>query len=67
MKYINRLEQINDERAARLVAIHAEIELFRMHLLSPKFHGLDVDGDRKDWIATADVLRWIETLRQTST
>jgi hypothetical protein len=35
----------------------------RMHLLSAKFSGIDTDGDRKDWIATSDVLRFIEELR----
>lgn len=64
MNYIKTLESICTDRAARLETIAREIEWLRQHLLSPKFQGLDVDGARKDWIATADVLRWIETVRQ---
>ena len=63
MNYIKTLESIGAERAERLQAIHESIEWMRSHLLSDKFNGQDMDGDRKDWIATADVLRWIESLR----
>ena len=34
---------------------------FRSHLHSDKFKGTD-NGERKDWIAVADVLRWLDTL-----
>jgi hypothetical protein len=64
MNYIKTLESISADRASRLETIAHEIEWLRQHLLSSKFQGLDVDGARKDWIATADVLRWIETVRQ---
>lgn len=61
--YIKTLEAIGAERAERLQAIHERIEFMRMHLLSAKFSGIDTDGGRKDWIATSDVLRFIEELR----
>ena len=61
--YIKKLEAIGTERAERLQAMHERIEWMRAHLLSAKFTGIDADGDRKDWIATADVLRFIEELR----
>ena len=64
MNYIKTLQAIGDERGQRLADLHQQIEWMRGHLLSPKFQGEDPDGSRRDWIATADVLRWIETLRQ---
>ena len=62
--YITTLKSIVDERGERLTQIHERIEWMRAHLLSAKFCGEDLDGSRKDWIATADVLRFIEDLRQ---
>lgn len=61
--YIKTLEAIGAERAERLQGLHERIEWMRAHLLSAKFTGIDTDGGRKDWIATADVLRFIEELR----
>ena len=63
MNYIKTLESICDDRAARLEAIAHQVEWMRQHLLSSKF-GPQADGSRGDWIATADVLRWIEDLRR---
>ena len=61
--YIHTLQRIGEERAERLTQLHERVEWMRAHLLSPKFQGVDLDGDRKDWIATSDVLRFIEELR----
>lgn len=61
--YIKTLESIVDERGERLTKIHQSIEWMRSHLLSSKFVGESIDGERKDWIATSDVLRFIEELR----
>jgi hypothetical protein len=36
---------------------------FRVHLVGPKFHGLDFDGGGKDWIAIADVLAWLGRIK----
>lgn len=63
MNYIKTLQNIVDDRGERLAQLHGRIEEMRAHLLSSKFVGLDIDGARKDWIATADVLRFIEELR----
>ena len=63
MNYIKTLESIANERGERLTQIHESIEWMRLHLLSSKFVGQSTDGERKDWVATADVLRWIESLR----
>lgn len=64
MNYIQRLQSISEDRANRLEAMFAKVEELRQHLQSDKFKGQDVDGARKDWIATADVLRWVEEIRR---
>ena len=63
MNYIKTLESICEDRATRLESIAHQVEWMRQHLLSSKF-GPQSDGSRGDWIATADVLRWIEELRR---
>ena len=64
MNYIESLRTMNRELTARHDEVSERIEHFRQHLLSPKFVGVDVDGDRKDWISTADVLRFLEDLKR---
>lgn len=57
------------ERTNRVVLAHQrkmreiakEISDFRAHLASEEFTGAE-DGDRKDWISTADVDRWLAGL-----
>ncbi len=38
------------------------INAFRIFLNSPKFQGVDLDGSRKDWISTTDVLQWLRDI-----
>ena len=64
MNYIESLRTMNRELTARHDEVSERIENFRQHLLSPKFVGVDVDGARKDWIATSDVLRFLEDLKR---
>lgn len=64
MNYIESLRTMNRELSARHDEVTERIEHFRQHLLSSKFVGVDVDGGRKDWIATADVLRFLEDLKR---
>lgn len=61
MNHIQALQQTRIEQAAAIVTAARELREFRAHLNSPKF-GPQADGSRGDWIATADVLRRIETL-----
>lgn len=61
--YIKRLEAENAEKAERIAALEQELSNFRMHIDGPKFRGVEADGSRRDWIATADVARWIERCR----
>ena len=64
MNHIESLRTMNRELIARHEEVTERIEHFRQHLLSPKFVGVDSDGDRKDWISTSDVLRFLEDLKR---
>ena len=55
MNYIKQLQAENAELRQALDAARDEIAAFRAHLHSAKFAGVESDGSRKDWIATADV------------
>ena len=62
MKYINALEYSNKELEERQKNYHERLEEFKAHLYSDKFKN-DDNSDRKDWIAVADVLRWINYIK----
>jgi hypothetical protein len=62
VNHIQKLILETAEQASRIKATLEEVQEIRSHLLNPKFQGVDTDGDRKDWISTADVLRRLETL-----
>jgi hypothetical protein len=53
--YIHRLQDENAEKQARIEVLERRLRGFLVHLQSPKFHGTDPGGDRRDWIATRDV------------
>jgi len=58
MTYIKKLQadlQAANERAQNRAE---RIEEFRKHLDSPKFQ-TQANGERADWIATKDVLEWL--------
>lgn len=72
MAYINRLQAENAELREKLAEISREIRDFRTFLLSDKFRGTDIGAapccrriitERKDWIATGDVDRWLAGLQ----
>lgn len=64
MNYIKQLQgELNDAGKAVELAL-SELEQFRRYLLTAsKFTGVEADGERRDWIATADVVRFIDQLR----
>lgn len=64
MNYIETLRTMNRELTNQHADMVERIEYFRQHLLTPKFTGLDSDGSRKDWIATGDVLRFLEDIKR---
>ena len=53
--YITQLKGITEEQKTRIGLAEKALVDFRCHLQSPKFKGVDLDGSRKDWIATNDV------------
>jgi hypothetical protein len=62
MNYILALQSELSATRAALRAKDAVIEEFRCHLAGSKFQGLDLDGARKDWIATGDVRAWLQRI-----
>lgn len=63
MHFIQRLKQDVANRDTTLARAGADIDLFIAHLHSPKFAGVDSQGERLDWIATADVLNRLIEMR----
>ena len=59
MNYIKQLQAEKAELLTQNEAMALLIRDFREHLQSSKF-GPQCDGSRGDWIATADVLRWLD-------
>ncbi len=64
MNYIRSLQDDLATARATLTAKESVVGEFRAHLAGPKFHGLDLDGGRKDWIAVADVLAWLSRITE---
>lgn len=62
MNHIKRLQQENADLRAALAAFEANAQAFQIHLGSAKFTGTE-NGERKDWIATGDVLSWLRETR----
>jgi hypothetical protein len=62
MNYIRSLQGDLATARATLDAKDGIVAELRAHLAGPKFHGLDLDGGRKDWIAVADVLVWLSRI-----
>ena len=56
MNYIKKLQQENAELKARIDAADEAIRDFTRLLNSPKHNGVDMFGERSDWIATNDTL-----------
>jgi len=63
MKYINALEYSVKELTEKDNDIRERMDEFKAHLYSDKFINSDIERDRKDWIAVADVLRWINYIK----
>lgn len=64
MNYIKQLEQERSELQEAAVSKAEKVQEFRAHLNSPKFAAVQQDGSRGDWIAVADVLRWLNYIEQ---
>ena len=62
MNYILKLQQEVAARDRALISTRQGLRDLRQHLELPKFNGTDQDGERLDWIATADVSRWLDNI-----
>ena len=63
MNYIKQLQADNNTLANQINNTDHAINEFRIFLNSPKFTGTDLDGSRKDYINTSDVLAELLILR----
>ena len=59
MNHILRLQQDLLQARAVLAAKDEAVQEFLVHLAGPKFRSPASDGSRTDWIAVADVIRWL--------
>ena len=63
MNHIHRLQADLAAANARIAAMEAVAQEFKEILDMDKFKGVDsYTGDRKDWIATGDVNRYLESI-----
>jgi hypothetical protein len=65
MNYIKQLEAAKVELNDAILTRAERIQEFREHLQSSKFAPVQSDGSRGDWIATADVFRWLQYIGET--
>jgi hypothetical protein len=63
VNHIQRLQRDLDEAQAKLTHTLLQVEELRSYLFLPKFVGVDTNGDRKDWVATGDVLARLNLIR----
>ena len=54
-KLQNEVRDLNDQ----VLRKNERIAEFRLHLQTSKFAAVQSDGERGDWIGTADVKRWL--------
>lgn len=60
MNYIKQLESAKAELQDAVITRAGKVQEFREYLQSPKFAPVQSDGSRGDWIAVADVNRWLQ-------
>jgi hypothetical protein len=65
MNYIKQLEADKAELTDAIITRSERIQEFRAHLQTSKFAPVQQDGSRGDWIATADVFRWLQYIEDT--
>jgi len=60
MNYITQLQLDSKSHAQRVEELKESLRQIKACALSPKHQGVDADGERKDWIASGDVVRWVD-------
>jgi len=59
VNYIKQLETAKAELQDAVITRAEKVQEFREYLQSSKFAPVQSDGSRGDWIATAEVDRWL--------
>lgn len=65
MNYIKQLQAEIKAKDCQIKALERNFDSFIAHLHSPKFVG-EENGERKDWISTGDVIRWLHETRSSA-
>lgn len=60
MNYILQLKQDLQANADLALALQESLREIKARALSPKHQGVAPDGSRNDWIASNDVVRWVD-------
>ena len=63
MNYIKTLEKQAEDKNNRLIQYSIFIDGIVAHLNGSKFKG-EEDGERKDWIATGDILKMVNDFKR---
>ena len=58
MNYIHKLQADLQHEQAEYYAMKERVNELRRHIDLPKYQGVDLKGERNDWMAIADVARW---------
>lgn len=64
MNYIKQLEADKAELNNTILTRAERIQELREYLASTKFAPVQPDGSRGDWVAVADVLRWLQYIEE---
>lgn len=66
MNHIHRMQNEIVQLNGDILTRSERIQEFREHLASSKFNAVQSDGSRGDWIAVADVQRWLRYIEDTA-
>lgn len=66
MNYILSLKKEVAAKDAQIKSFEKSLDEFRAFLNSAKFTGTESNGERKDWISTTDVIKWISETKTNS-
>lgn len=67
MNYIRRLQSDLASAKAEAASLRRSLADLNWHLHTSKVQGVDSNSDRRDWIATVDVRRWIQEAQHKAT
>lgn len=62
MNYIKSLQADKRSAQAAIAILNTNSDIMIAYLMSAKFTG-EANGERKDWVSTGEVVRWIQDTR----